>query len=120
MIQKEELYIAENNPLVSSGCVDKRDNFNIINNMVKKAMQTKEYSFTVMYEPVEEGGYTVTVPSLPGCITEGDTLEQARLMARDAIKLYCESLLKDREIIPQIDEEMLVGRLNVELKLAKA
>jgi predicted RNase H-like HicB family nuclease len=32
----------------------------------------------VLYEPSEEGGYTVSVPALPGCISEGDTLEQAR------------------------------------------
>jgi len=39
-----------------------------------------------------EGGYTVTVPSLPGCITFGDTIENARDMAKEAIELYLESL----------------------------
>jgi antitoxin HicB len=52
-------------------------------------------SYTVVFEPQPEGGYTVTVPALPGCITEGDTLESAREMARDAIRAYCESLAAD-------------------------
>ena len=54
----------------------------------------QQYSFSVIFEPAEEGGYTVIVPSLPGCVTEGDTLEEAKSMAVDAIKAYCESLKK--------------------------
>jgi len=42
----------------------------------------------VVYEPTDEGGYTVYVPSLPGCISEGDTLEEARDNIREAIELY--------------------------------
>ena len=57
-------------------------------------------SYTVFFEPAPEGGYVVTVPALPGCITEGDTLEEAREMAADAIRCYCESLLKDGESLP--------------------
>jgi predicted RNase H-like HicB family nuclease len=54
-----------------------------------------EYSFTVLFEPAAEGGYVVTCPALPGLVTEGDTLEEARNMARDAIRGYLESLRKD-------------------------
>lgn len=61
----------------------------------------KVFNFTVLFEPVPEGGYTVTVPALPGCITEGDSLAEARKMAADAIKCYCESLLKDGLPIPK-------------------
>ena len=57
--------------------------------------------YTVFFEPAPEGGYTVTVPALPGCVTEGDTLEEAKGMATDAIKCYCESLLKDGEPLPE-------------------
>lgn len=57
-------------------------------------------TYTVIYEPQPEGGYTVTVPALPGCITEGDTLDEARRMAEDAIRCYCESLLNDGESLP--------------------
>jgi antitoxin HicB len=59
-----------------------------------------EYSFTVFFEPAAEGGYVVTCPALPGLVTEGDTLSEARTMARDAIRAYLESLRKDGEPIP--------------------
>jgi len=62
-------------------------------------------SYTVFFEPSPEGGYVVTVPALPGCVTEGDTLEEAREMAADAIRCYCESLLKDGES-PPMDVEL--------------
>ena len=39
-------------------------------------------SYTVFFEPAPEGGYTVTVPAFPGCVTEGDTLEEAWGMAK--------------------------------------
>ena len=44
----------------------------------------------VVFEPSDEGGYTVYVPSLPGCISEGDSLETARENIREAIELYLE------------------------------
>ena len=44
----------------------------------------------VVFEPSDEGGYTVYVPALPGCISEGDTLEEARRNIREAIALYLE------------------------------
>ena len=44
----------------------------------------------IVYEPSEDGGYTAYVPALPGCISEGDSLEEARRHIRDAIELYLE------------------------------
>ena len=64
-------------------------------------MPRHEYSYTIILDPDEEdGGYTVTVPSLPGCVTQGETVEDAIAMAKDAIQGYIESLLKDGEPIP--------------------
>jgi predicted RNase H-like HicB family nuclease len=54
----------------------------------------KKY-YKVILEPQEEGGYTVTVPSLPGCISEGDTYDEALVNIRDAINLYLDSLQAD-------------------------
>jgi antitoxin HicB len=62
-----------------------------------------QYRYTVLFEPAEEGGYVVTCPSLPGLVTEGDTLEEARDMAADAIRGYLESLAKDGLPIPPED-----------------
>jgi len=56
--------------------------------------------FRVILEPNETGGYTVTVPLLPGCITEGDTKAEALTNIKEAIELYIESLQADGEPIP--------------------
>jgi antitoxin HicB len=60
----------------------------------------KILNYTVLMTPDETGGYVVTCPALPGLVTEGDTLEEAREMAADAIRGYVESLLEDGEPIP--------------------
>ena len=49
----------------------------------------------VVLEPSEEGGYTVYVPSLPGCISEGDTRDEALENIREAIELYLETVEDD-------------------------
>src|SRR5713226_3795461 len=59
-----------------------------------------QYKYTAVFEPAEEGGYVVTVPALPGLVTEGDTLDEARKMVKDAIRGYLESLVKHGEEIP--------------------
>jgi antitoxin HicB len=59
-----------------------------------------EYNYTVLFEPAEEGGFVATCPALPGLVTEGDTLEEARAMVQDAIRGYLESLRKDHLPIP--------------------
>jgi len=56
--------------------------------------------FWVILEPNELGGYTVMVPLLPGCISEGDTREEALANIKEAIELYIESLQADGESIP--------------------
>jgi len=66
-----------------------------------------------------QGEYLVSVPALPGCYTEGRTLEEAREMAADAIRAYCTSLLKHGEPIPiESSDEQFVGRLSVVLESA--
>lgn len=77
-------------------------------------MKILRYKISLRKEP--EGGYTVTVPSLPGCVTYGDTIEEAINMAREAIQLYIESLKAHREEIPTEDgvlEYTLTIRTNV-------
>lgn len=63
---------------------------------------TNEYKYTIILHPeLEEGGYTVTVPSLPGCVTQGETLEEAIAMAKDAIHLFIETLIENGEPVPE-------------------
>ena len=60
-----------------------------------KKHKEKIYQYQVVFDP-NGAGYTVTVPKLPGLVTEGDNLKEAREMAKDAIRCYIEALLKDK------------------------
>ena len=71
----------------------------------KETIAVQEHRFTAVFEPAEEGGYTVTVPVLPGVVTEGDTLEEARAMAADAIRGYVELLQEDGLPVPEEGQE---------------
>ena len=51
--------------------------------------------FQVVLEPSDEGGYTVYVPTLPGCISEGDTVDESMRNIREAIELYLEPVEDD-------------------------
>ena len=63
----------------------------------------------VVLEPSDEGGYTVYVPSLPGCISEGDTKEDALSNIREAIALYLEPVEDD----VLVEEQMEVVELTL-------
>lgn len=70
----------------------------------------KVHRFTVNFIVAEEGGYTVMVPALPGCISEGDTYEEALINIKEAIQLYIESLQKDGLSVPEeLSEKIEVG-----------
>lgn len=56
--------------------------------------------YTAVFEANENGGYTVTVPALPGFVTEGKDLDDARHMIKDAIRYYIEGLKKVTPPIP--------------------
>lgn len=77
----------------------------------------KVLNYTVIFEPQTEGGYTAIVPALPGCISEGDTLEEARGLVADAIRAYCESLIKDGKPLPKdVDTDPITEKVKVTLK----
>lgn len=54
-------------------------------------MSTQRASFTAVFLPAEEGGYTVEFPQLPGCVSEGDTFEEAMTNAREALSGWLET-----------------------------
>ena len=74
-------------------------------------MRVLNYRVLLQKEP--EGGYTVTVPLLPGCVTYGETIEEAKEMAKDAIELYLESLKAHNEEIP-IEDNILEAMVTIE------
>lgn len=67
-----------------------------------------QYRYTVLFEPAEEGGFVVPCPALPGLVTEGDTIEEAREMAADAI----------RADIPQPAKQVIKETVAVSVELA--
>jgi len=76
-------------------------------------MAKVRYHYNIMLRPEPEGGYTALVPALPGCVTYGRTLEEAREMAKDAISGYIASLRKHKDPIPT-DDDTLVASLDLE------
>ena len=58
----------------------------------------------IFLEPSEDGGYTVYVPALPGCISEGDTREEALMNIKEAIELYLEPVEDDKSFSPDTEE----------------
>lgn len=71
------------------------------------------YHFKIILRSEPEGGFTVLVPALPGCVTYGRTLAKAKVMARDAVAAYITSLMKHREPDP-VDRKTLIAPLDLE------
>jgi len=82
--------------------------------MLKKRL----LKYTVIYTEEPEGGFTVSVPSLPGCVTYGKDLKEASKMAKDAIKLYLESLRAHKEPIPS--DKSFIGSVDLEFSYPHA
>lgn len=61
----------------------------------------KSYNYTIILQPMPEGGYNVLVPAIPEICTFGATLEEARTMAEDAIRCFLESALETGEPVPE-------------------
>lgn len=65
----------------------------MINQGVSPGVPMNALSYRIFLRQEPEGGYTVLVPTLPGCITYGETIAEAIIMAKEAIELYLESLM---------------------------
>ncbi len=80
--------------------------------MVKR-LKKKILEYSVVFEEAEEGGYTAFVPSLPGCISEGDTFEEAKKNITEAIEAYLESLAKDKVEPIEETEDIFIGKIKI-------
>jgi predicted RNase H-like HicB family nuclease len=69
-------------------------------------------TYTFVFNPEPEGGYTVTCPALPGLVTYGETVEEARAMARDAMEGLIQVMLENGEAIPDSEAPDLVTRFS--------
>ncbi len=77
----------------------------------------KNLQYNVIFRPEPEGGFTVLVPSLPGCISYGKDLKEAKEMVVDAIECYIGSLEKHDEEIPPSDKENIVDLVSVTIPI---
>lgn len=83
---------------------------------MKKILKKKVYQYTAIFEPDKEsGGYTVTIPSLPGCISEGDTFEEALKNIREAASLYLEVMRRRKEGVIKEEKGVIIAPVQVKV-----
>ena len=72
------------------------------------------YQYTAVFESnKKQDGFTVTIPSLPGCISEGDTFEQASVNIQEAAELYLEVMKQKKTVIPWEEKGVVVAPIQV-------
>lgn len=77
-------------------------------------MPERQRTYSIVLDPdPEDGGYTVTVPALPGVVTQGATSEEAIAMAEDAIRCHIEGLLADGETVPEESQPPRIASVTV-------
>lgn len=80
---------------------------------MKKQKVAKILKYTVVFEPSEQGGYVASVPALPGCMSQGDSFEEAVKMIKDAISGYLVVLKEKGSEIPKESEEVVISKVEV-------
>ena len=70
-------------------------------------------TFNIVYKSEPEGGYTISVPALPGCITWADSVEEGKLLIQEAIEAYLESMDKSNDVI-QDDSQVFISTVNLQ------
>ena len=69
----------------------------------------KNFTYNIIFRPEPEGGFTAVVPSLPGCVSYGKSLTEAKKMIMDAIRGYVASLEKHKDFIPTDEENFFTS-----------
>jgi len=83
---------------------------------MSKVLKKKIYQYTAFFEPDKESdGYTVTVPSLPGCISEGDSFEQATRNIQEAVILYLNTMKQMNKNIIKEEVGMVIAPVQVKV-----
>lgn len=80
---------------------------------MKKAQ--KILSYYAIFDPAKEGGYNVSFPDFPGCVTFGRSFEEAKEMAKEVLKLWLEELSFHKEDIPRYKARPLIDQVDVVL-----
>lgn len=82
-----------------------------------KRNTAKALSYSVFYQQATEGGFVALVPALPGCHSQGETLEEAEHNIKEAIALYVESLGAHREAVPE-EGPSFQGRVTIPVSVS--
>ena len=83
---------------------------------MKRKITRKVYQYTAVFEPDEKaGGFTVTIPVLPGCISEGDTFEGAVEGIKEAASLYIEVMEQKKAEIPLETRGVVIAPIEIKV-----
>ena len=72
-------------------------------------------SYHVIFEPAEEGGFNVSFPSFPGCVTFGKTFEEAEKHAREVLELWIEELKAQKLFIPSVHRCPIISEIQARI-----
>ena len=78
-------------------------------------MKKRVLQYSAVFDPIPKGGYNVSFPDFPGCVTFGGTFEDARAKAREALELWLEEMAAAGEKIPVFDGRPIVDEVKVSL-----
>lgn len=81
---------------------------------MKKLISQKILEYTAIFEPADEGGYTASIPALPGCVSEGDTFEEAVAMIKDAMEGYLAVMKEEGKEIPEEKSDIIITKVTVD------
>ena len=81
---------------------------------MKRKITRKVYQYTAVFEPDEKlGGFTVTIPSLPGCVSEGGTFEESLKNIKEAAALYIEVMRNKNFDVPREEKGVVIAPVEV-------
>ena len=68
--------------------------------------------YTVIMHPAEEGGYWAEIPALPGCYSQGETLEEVIRNVKEAVESHVDALKQDNQVVP-VERGLMIGKVEV-------
>ena len=86
--------------------------------MPEKQLQSEPRSYAAIFDPAEDGGFNVSFPAFPGCVTFGNNMEEAKQKAKEVLELWIEELLAQKEEIPAANTKPILGEVEVLVPVA--
>ncbi len=68
--------------------------------------------YTVIMHPAEESGYWAEIPALPGCYSQGETLEEVMENVKEAVESHVDALKQDNQVVP-VERGLMIGKVEV-------